>query len=211
VDGTILNPLDTAIGAYMAKGGISANADGSPDYKNITELTEKAEEVKSKYGKLNEDILKYLEGEAKDTNLGQLLNENGELQKKNLRLSKIHDEMKIDVESAIARDELLRSRNTDITSHQLYLLDRPVRKGMLPYLWVISILFIGIGLVLCKMFLPSIFTGINASTGAITSSIPFLGMIIEFFSDKIVLTSLLVAALVTILFLALKVAGVFGK
>ena len=107
--------------------------------------------------------------------------------------------MKVDVESAIARDDLLRSRDTDMSRHKLFLLERPVRKGILPYLWVISVLFIGIGLFIYKTTFPTF--------GSVGSSGSF-GSIIEILTGKIVLGSLLIGALITILFLSLRIGGV---
>jgi hypothetical protein len=137
-----------------------------------------------------------------------ILTENGELMKQINRLEKIKSDIKIDVTSAIARDELLRSRNTEVTRHQLFLLDKPVRKGLIPYLWVLSVLFIGIGLVIFRMTFPSF--GIGASTNVSTDG-SVIEMLMEFITNKVVLVSLLISALITILFLALKIAGVFGK
>ena len=132
-----------------------------------------------------------------------LLTENGELQKQINRLEKIQEEIKIDVESSITRDKLLRSRDTDVTRHQLFILDRPIRKGLIPYLWIISVLFIGIGLVIFKMSMPSLETDVGGGS--------ILYMTMEFVTNKIVLGSLLMSALIVILFLSLKVAGVFGN
>ena len=111
--------------------------------------------------------------------------------------------MKIDVETSVARDKLLRSRDTDVTRHQLFILDRPIRKGLIPYLWIISVLFIGIGLVIFKMSMPSLETDVGGGS--------ILYMTMEFVTNKIVLGSLLMSALIVILFLSLKVAGVFGN
>ena len=200
----LLTELDTAVGSYISKGGTSQDS-SNPDYQKIMSLMQKAETIKDKYYKMNEDLLKFVEKESKEIDLEGLLHENGQLQKQIHRLAKIQAEIKVDAESAVARDELLRSRNTDVTSHQLYLLDRPVRSQMIPYLWVISILFIGIGLAIFKMMYP-------VDQGLLPESLSSLVyMIMEFFSHKMVLISLLVAALITILFLSLKVAGIFGN
>ena len=201
----LLTDLNTAIGSYIAKGGISQDSTNNPDYQKIVSLTQKAESIKDKYYKMNEELLKFVEKESKEIDLEGLLHENGELQKQIHRLSKIQAEIKVDAESAVARDELLRSRNTDVTSHQLYLLDRPVRPHMIPYLWVISILFIGVGLVVFKMMFPLDYTLFPEGFASI------FYMVTDFFSHKMVLISLLVAALITILFLALKIAGVIGN
>lgn len=203
----LITELNKAVGSYISKGGLSQDPNNNPDYNNVIKLTQRAERIKKRYTALNDDILNYLKANAKDTNMAGLLTENGELQKQINRLEKIQTEMKIDVESAIARDKLLRSRNTDVTSHQLFILDRPVRKGLIPYLWVLSVLFIGVGLVIFKMTAPTLLSGVSSNVdGASVGT-----MVIEFITNKIVLGSLLVSALIVILFLSLKVAGVFGK
>ena len=201
----LITDLNTAVGSYIARGGISQDPNNNPDYNTIVKLTQRAESIKQRYSALNDDILKYLTNQAKDNDLGGLLKENGELQKQIQRLEKIQDEMKVDVTSAIARDELLRSRNTDVTRHQLFILDRPVRRGLVPYLWVISVLFIGVGLVIFRMTAPNL--GIFAAPEGVSVG----DMVLGFFGNRGVLMSLLVSAIIVILFLSLKIAGVFGK
>ena len=202
----LITELNKAVGSFVAKGGVSQDPNNNPDYNNVVKLTQRAESIKQRYAGLNDDILKYLTTVAKNDDLAGLLKENGELQKQINRLEKIQDEMKIDVTSAIARDELLRTRNTEVTRHQLFILDRPVRRGLIPYLWVIAVLFIGIGLVIFKMTMPVISTGVNATEGA-----SFVTTLMEFFTNKIVLSSLLGSAIIVIIFLSLKIGGVFGK
>jgi hypothetical protein len=202
----LITELNTAVGNYISKGGLSQDPNNNPIYNNVVQLTQRAQQIKDKYAKLNDDILIYLRNNAKDTDMAGLLSENGELQKQINRLEKIQTEMRIDVESAIARDNLLRSRNTDVTSHQLFILGRPLKRNLIPYLWVISVLFIGVGLVIFKMTAPSLGgAGNSEATGSV------LAMVIEFVTSKVVLSSLLISALIVILFLSLKVAGVFGK
>jgi hypothetical protein len=195
----LITELNKATGNFIARGGISQDPNNNPDYDTIVKLTQRAESIKQRYAGLNDDILKYLTTEAKDNDLAGLLKENGELQKQISRLEKIQDEMKIDVTSAVARDELLRSRNTDVTRHQLFILDRPVRRGLIPYLWVLAVLFIGVGLVIFRMTMPTII--FEGGTGFSLLSI---------FENKGVIISLLVSALIVILFLSLKIGGVFG-
>lgn len=203
----LITELNKAVGSFIGKGGLSQDPNNNPDYNNIIKLTKRAEDIKKRYLALNDDIIRYLKDNAKDTDMVGILTENGELMNQINRLEKIKTESKVDVESAIARDKLLRSRDTEVSRHQLFILDRPVRKGLIPYLWVISILFIGIGLVIFKMTAPSLGTGSTGDAGG--SSV--MGMLFEFISNKLVLGSLLISALITILFLALKIAGVFGK
>jgi hypothetical protein len=136
-----------------------------------------------------------------------LLSKTGTLQQQIQRLHKIKKDIKVDVESAIARDEVLRSRDTKLNSHKLFLLNRPVRKGVIPYLWVLSVLFIGIGLVLFRMMLPESTTTFSNGLG---SSMSISLMISEFFENKMVLISIITALLIVVLFLGLKMAGIFG-
>jgi hypothetical protein len=202
----LITELNTAVGNYISKGGLSQDPNNNPTYNTVVQLTQRAQQIKDRYAKLNDDILIYLRNNAKDTDMAGLLSENGELQKQINRLEKIQSEMRIDVESAIARDNLLRSRNTDVTSHQLFILGRPIKRNLIPYLWVISVLFIGVGLVIFKMSMPSLGgVGNSEATGSV------LAMVTEFVTSKAVLSSLLISALIVILFLSLKVAGVFGK
>jgi len=202
----LITELNTAVGNYISKGGLSQDPNNNPTYNTVVQLTQRAQQIKDRYAKLNDDILIYLRNNAKDTDMAGLLSENGELQKQINRLEKIQTEMRIDVESAIARDNLLRSRNTDVTSHQLFILGRPIKRNLIPYLWVISVLFIGVGLVIFKMTAPSLGgVGNSEATGSV------LAMVTEFVTSKAVLSSLLISALIVILFLSLKVAGVFGK
>lgn len=114
-----------------------------------------------------------------------------------IQLEKYNDELKVDVESALAREELLRSRETVTNPHQLFLLDRPIRRTMIPYLWVMSILFIGVALIIFKTMVPTL---------ASPESLKFL--VLSFFTNIYVLYALLGAAAITILFLSLKVANV---
>ena len=124
----LITDLNTAVGNYIGRGGLSQDPNNNPDYLNILKLTKRAEDIKDRYAALNDDILKYLAKASQDNNLAGLLSENGELQKQINRLEKIQDEMKIDVVSAVARDELLRSRDTNVTRHQLFILDSPSKK-----------------------------------------------------------------------------------
>lgn len=202
----LITDLNTAVGNYVGRGGLSQDPNNNPDYLNILKLTKRAEDIKQRYASLNDDILKYLAKASQDNNLAGLLSENGELQKQINRLEKIQSEMKIDVVSAVARDELLRSRDTNVTRHQLFILDRPMRKSLVPYLWVLSVLFIGVGLVIFRMAAPSLGLG-----GTTNGSVSFQMMLLEFISNKIVLSSLLISAIIVIIFLSLKIAGVFGK
>lgn len=200
--------LNRATANYISKGGLTQNSDPNvnPDYKDMIDLSKKAEEIKKNYISLNDNILKYISQEAKHNNLSDLLTENGTLQKQINGLHKVEQQIKTDVESAIARDELLRSRNTDISPHKLFLLDRPVRRNMIPYLWVLSVLCIGVGLIVMRMILPSL--GMTPEELTAMSS-NFLLMLTSFFTNNILFLSIIAALVVVIIILSLFVGGVF--
>lgn len=208
VDQLIAN-LDAATASYISKGGLSQNSDPNvnPDYKNIIDLSQQAEQLKKKYVSLNDDILKFVGKEAKQNNMSDLLTKTGTLQKEINGLQRIQEEIKTDVESAVARDELLRSRDTDLNTHQLFILDRPVRRNMIPYLWVLSIVFVGIGLVLLRMMQP-VLKITNEEMAAL--SLSFWNMLTDFFTNNVIWIAIVGACMVVILFLGLKVGGVFG-
>ena len=162
---------------------------------------------------IQHNISAYLTQQAQNYQLSDKLEQTGALQTQIQRLHEENDKMKTDVETAIARDELLRSRERTGNNHTLYLLDRPVRGGMVPYLWVISVLFVGIG-VLCFYWLtPMILlpatgnVGIQGPSGV--GSI--IGMLTDVFYNRLTWMALFGAASLVILVLSLKVAGVFGK
>lgn len=91
-----------------------------------------------------------------------------------------------------------------------FLLDRPVRKGMIPYLWALGVLFIGIAIYLLYMS-AKVMGFTNTSEGQTSFFMIIVAYLYDVFSNKTVLLSLLIAALIVILFLSLKVGGVFGK
>jgi hypothetical protein len=155
------------------------------------------------------NINSVLSTELADQPASELLSKTGRLQQQIQRLHKIKKDIKVDVESAIARDEVLRSRDTKLNSHKLFLLDRPLRKGVIPYLWVLSVLFIGISLVLFRMILPESTT--STFSNSLGSSMSISLMISEFFENKMVLISIIIALLIVVLFLGLRMGGIFGK
>jgi hypothetical protein len=204
----LIAKLNKATGDYISKGGLTQNSDPNvnPDYQNMIELSKKAEDIKKRYISLNDDILKYVSQEAKHNNLADLLTENGALQKQINGLHRVEEQIKTDVESAIARDELLRSRKTDISRHKLFLLDRPVRRNMIPYLWVLSIVCIGVGLIVMRMLLPTL--GMTPEDLTALSS-NFLLMLTSFFTNNVIFLSIIAALVIVIIVLSLVVGGVF--
>ena len=172
----------------------------------IVRLSNKAEELKQKYIGLNDDILNYLKTQSRYNDMTTLIQESGRLQSNLTKLHKLKKEMKTDVESAIARDELLRTRETKLNEHQLFLLDRPVRRNRIPYLWVLSVIFVGIGLVLLRMMKPELGLSENEQR-ALSES--FVQMVSYYFTNNATWLGIIGACMIVILVLGLKVGGVF--
>jgi hypothetical protein len=160
--------------------------------------------LKDQYKQLHSDISTTLECSAQNNNLSGVLTLAGSIQSQINKLEKRKKELQVEVDTALARDELLRSQEVKVTTHQLFLLDRPIRKGMIPYLWAISVFFIGIGLVLYKMYLPSIGPDMATIIGMETT-------LLDLLFNRTVLISLLVCVIVIIVAISLKVSGVIGN
>jgi hypothetical protein len=160
--------------------------------------------IKDKYKQLHSDISTTLECSAQSNNLSGVLTLAGSVQTQINKLEKRKKELQVEVDTALARDELLRSQEVKVTTHQLFLLDRPIRRGMIPYLWALSVFFIGIGLVLYKMYLPSIGPDMATIVGIETS-------LMDLLFNRTVLISLLVCIIVIIVVVSLKVGGVIGN
>lgn len=154
----------------------------------------------------------YLTQQAQDYKLSDKLEQTGQLQGQIRRLEEDRDKMKTDVETALARDELLRSRERTGNEHTLYLLNRPVRRGMIPYLWALSVLFVGMGVLFFYWLTPVLLLPSTQNTyGAPPVMGGILTLLIDIFTHRYTWMALFGAASIVILFLSLKIAGVFGK
>lgn len=195
VDG-LLSDLNIAITNYTPK------TDGSndPAYTQIQGLIKTLTDIKNKYDTLISDIQSYV-AEINTTDINTVVNDEGYAQIEIKRLEEINATLDNDIETARARDELLRSRNTKRTSHMLFLTDRPIRKQTIPVLWLVSVVFIGIALILIRsvtdtMQIPSTILGY------------FLYTVIDIFQNPVILRTLLGATIIIIIFLSLKIARV---
>ena len=153
------------------------------------------------YITLQTKISTYINTYGKDANLNGELTKNGRLQETLVKQEQLNKDLKADVETAQAQDELLRSRNTKRNSHTLFLLNRPVRTQMIPILWVISVAFVGIALILVRMIAPQD-TVLAQGFGS------FYFYFMELISSPTILAALLGAAVIVIIFLSLKIAKV---
>jgi hypothetical protein len=77
---------------------------------------------------------------------------------------------------------------------------------MIPYLWVLSIVFVGIGLVLLRMRMPEL--GISENEARALSQ-SFMDTLSFYFTTNITWLGIIGACMIVILILGLKVGGVF--
>jgi hypothetical protein len=199
---SLVTQLNNALRDYIQHQGDSTAR--ATDYNNITTLSQQLQTIKTDYATLNDDIIKALQADAANNNLSGSLTTNAGLQTVVNNLEKKLKELQVEADTAVVRDELLRSRDTNLNAHQLFLLDRPVRKGMIPFLWALSVLCIGIGLIVYKMMLPPIVSDMGSTIGVEMS-------LADLLLNKTVLISLLVCIIIIIVVISLKVGGVIGK
>jgi hypothetical protein len=193
----LISKLNVAVNTYLA-------SKKDEDYTAVKTQSAALQALTNKYADLNDRIVKSLTTQANNTDLTGALTANGTLQTTIKKLEKRKKELQVEVDTALARDEVLRSKDTKANTHQLFLLDRPVRKGMIPYLWGLAILFIGVGLVLYKVMLPPLPSfGTNSSISSFDIELLFSELLL----NKTVLITLLVCIIAIIVTAAIKVSG----
>lgn len=175
-------------------------ASAKPDNVAVSELTTLYNTIKS-----------HLQSISSEPSLNALLEETGSLQQENKDLHDKLNKKNIDADSAVTRNELLRSRETNLTAHNLFLLNRPVRRNRLPYLWVIGVLFIGVALCIFNVMSPQLPFAFQSINGAIPT-VPnmLVGMyqsIVQFIFNPYVITSLVTAIMCVIIGIILKNQG----
>lgn len=170
--------------------------------------------LKQEYDQIRQGLTSYLTQEAQNYQLSNRLEQTGQLQGQIRRLEEEREKMKTDVETAMARDELLRSRDQTGNEHTLYLMNRPVRRGMVPYLWALSVLLVGVGVLFFYWLTPMILTpsSVNTYGNPVMGTMnQFVLMVTDIFMNPYTWMALFGAASIVILALSLKMAGVFGK
>lgn len=203
-----LQNLAQALANYVEKGGVAQDPTQDGDYNNIQTLSQRINQNKTAFLTLNKDATAAIQTLGSSSDMNRVLLENGQLQQVIIALEKEQTELTSDQKAAIARDELLRGRSTDVTKHQLFLLGRPLRPASVPILWALSVLFIGIGLLVLQVlfpFRPETF-GIEPGEGG---SEMMLASVMAFLANPWVWGTLFGAAVIVIAFLSMAVAGVF--
>jgi hypothetical protein len=170
--------------------------------------------LRQEYDQVRRSLTSYLTEQARNYQLSDKLEQTGQLQGQIRRLEEERDKMKTDVETAMARDELLRSRDQTGNEHTLYLMNRPVRRGMVPYLWVLSVLLVGIGVLFFYWLTPMILlpSSVNTYGNPMAGTMnQLILMVTDIVTNPYTWMALFGAVAIVILAVSLKIAGVFGK
>jgi hypothetical protein len=196
-----INTLKASLTNYVKKGGVSQNPANDADYNKMIELYQKIKTKKDEYKTLNSDLSSKIREVSTAGDMGAILAENGTLQSEITDLQVKLKESNDDVKSAELRDEFLRTQDSNITKHQVFMLGRPLRPNSIPYLWALSVLFIGAAILVFQTQGPSLLEPISAwfFTASATGS---------FLMDSRIWILLSGAFAIVILFLSLRVANV---
>jgi hypothetical protein len=203
LNSTIAN-LNKSVAEFIQRGGLSQSPEQNPQYRTITNNLKIVTDTKAKYNTLNQNIQTFLDVQSKKTDWNGQLKENGSMQQEIIQLQERNNELKVDADTALARDELLRTRDTRVSSHDLFLFGRPVSRSLVPYLWTLAILFIAVGLFIFKIIFPA--TDIPVGMPATSM---FGTMLYEYLSNNMILVSIMICAVIVIVFLSLYIAGIF--
>lgn len=197
---TDMATLTKSTASYIAKGGISQDSSQNTDYNNAVQAAQSIQTNKEQFIKLNSDVSKTLQTISSNSDMSKLLLENGMLQQVNQALDKEQNLLQEDVASAELRDELLRTKDSNITKHQLFLLGRPLRPSTIPYLWALAVLFIGGSLLMFQQMAPPIMP-LFQTTGESS-------MWTQYLADPRLWGSLAGALAIVVIFLSLRIANV---
>lgn len=203
-----IQQLNKQVADFIQSGGLSQDPAKNPQYQSILSSMKSIENTKSQYNAINQEILKYLKDNSTTTKWEDQLKQNGEMQQEIIQLERIQKEMKVDVDSALARDELLRTKDTRVSRHDLFLFNRPVSRSLVPFLWALSVVFIAVGLFIFKITFPVSMNIQNTSMG-IPMAGTFTTMLSDYFYNNMILVSFAICSSIVIVFLSLTVAGVF--
>jgi hypothetical protein len=193
-----IDNLNTAVAGFIKTGGVSQDPTNDPNYTQALNLFNSIKAKKQEFDNLNKDIRTTITGITKEYDTGSMLKTNGDLQQDIIRLEKQKVESNNDASTANLRDKLIKERDTAVTRHQLFFLDRPVKSSSIPILWGLSILFVAAAIIVFKQLFPAV-----AAPGTEFS-------LVYFFMDPRIWIALTAAAAIVIIFLVLKIVGVFG-
>ena len=189
-----ITALNRAIASYIQKGGTNTGPT-NPDYDTINTLSQRLALFKTQIIQLNKDVAVAIKSQGLDSDMDGLLQKNGDLQKQIAAAQEKKKELSDDAGSALVRDQSLRTKDTRINNRQVYLLGHPLRPASIPYLWGLSILFIGIAVLMLYYYSP-----IHIPPNEVIMTI-----LLEQFYNPWMWITLLSASSIVILFLILRI------
>jgi hypothetical protein len=190
-----ITALNKALASYIEKGGVTASSN-NPDYDTINTISQRIAVYKNQIIQLNKEVAIAIRNQETNNDIDGLLHKNGELQKQIDAAIIKNKELSEDAGSAVVRDQALRAKNTAINSGQVYLLGHPLRPASIPYLWGLSVIFIGIAVIMLYYNVPTL------NTEAL------LAIVVQQIYNPWLWVSLLGAASIVIVFLILGIMGI---
>jgi hypothetical protein len=200
-----ISALNSAVSDFVKRGGVSQDPAADGNYNQILQISQRINAKQAAFKALNTDISTAIKDMSRTYDTGQLLLENGRLQQEIQALEKQKVETTEDADAAAIRDRVLKERDTAVTRHQIFFLDRPVRTSTIPFLWAAAILFVAVGLLVFKQLLPLQGMGVEGVSMGAAILYSLQGVL----GDPRIWMALVAAAVITIIVLSLKVAGVF--
>jgi hypothetical protein len=198
--------LNYFTGNYIASGGVSLNPAKDDNYIGALAKAELIKKYKADMAALVNDLNQKIKSVSVSTDIGTKLTENGRLQQEITELEKEAKDYEDDAKTAELRESLLRSKESNITRHQVVFLGRPLRPSSIPYLWALSVLFIGASILMFQTMTPPLQPLFTTLFGTSTGMGDGVGG--GFLSDVRVWRTLVGAFTVVIVFLSLRVANV---
>jgi hypothetical protein len=203
---TAINDLNRFTYSYIASGGVSLNPANDVNHTQALAAADRIKKYKDDMATLINDVNQKIKDISVSTDIGTKLAENGRLQQEITDLEKEAKEYGDDAKTAELRESLLRSKESDITRHQVVFLGRPLRPSSIPYLWALSVLFIGASILMFQTMTPPLEPLFTTLFGTPSTTGEGLGG--GFLSDVRVWRTLVGAFTIVIVFLSLRVANV---
>lgn len=200
-----INTVNTAVANFISRGGVSQDPNADGNYNQLLQIFDKIQSKKRDFIKLNEDLGNSIKDMSQSYDTGALLLENGRLQQEIQVLEKEKTEVGVDVASAELRDKVLKQRDTAINRHQLFFLSNPVGSRAIPFIWAFSFLFIAVGILIFSKMFP------GAGLAEATTGESLVESVMNIFQDGRVWMAIAGAAIIVIIFLVMKILGIFDK
>ena len=117
---TDLVKLSVGLSSYVQSGGVSNDPNQDPNYAQITQNSQQIQMMKGALVDLNRELSTVIRTHASDNDINGLLAENGMLQQVIQDTQKRKQDTAADAKAAELRDEVLRTREHNVSKHQLF-------------------------------------------------------------------------------------------